>query len=58
MGRLVNTRTGQLAGPLVVEAKGQTQPVTERGAARLDEQIGRTLISLYVDTAIPLPTER
>lgn len=58
MGRLVDTRTGQLAATLVVEAKGQTQPVTERGAARLAEQIGRTLISVCGDLRIPIPTDR
>ncbi len=58
MGRLVDTRTGHLAATLVVEAKGQTQPVTERGAARLAEQIGRTLISLYGDVPIPVPTDQ
>jgi hypothetical protein len=43
MGRLVGAHTGRVAANLVVEAKGQTQPVTERGAARLADQIGRTL---------------
>ena len=43
MGRLVDTHTGHVAANLVVEAKGQTGPATERGAARLAEQIGRTL---------------
>jgi hypothetical protein len=43
MGRLVDTRTGLVAANLVVEAKGQTGPVTERGAVRLAEQIQRAL---------------
>ncbi|HYN78441.1 MAG TPA: DUF2380 domain-containing protein [Lamprocystis sp. (in: g-proteobacteria)] len=50
LGRLVNTATGQVAANLVVEAKGPTEQVTRRAAARLAEQIHRTLGG---QTAVP-----
>lgn len=53
MGRLVETRTGQVVADLVVEAKGHTGLATERGAARLAEQIDRTVGAHR--TAAPTP---
>jgi len=38
LGRLVNTGTGQVAANLVVEAKGPSEQVTRRAAARLAQQ--------------------
>lgn len=43
MGRLVETRSGDVIADLVVEAKGQTEPVTRRGAIRLAKQIDARL---------------
>jgi hypothetical protein len=43
VGRLVETRSGQVVADLVVEAKGQTGLATERGAARLAEQTDRAI---------------
>jgi hypothetical protein len=61
MGRLVDTHTGRVTANLVVEAKGQTRPVTERGAARLAEQIGQSLTGQpntnhKSDTETPTPS--
>lgn len=39
MGRLVRTSAGEVAVDLVVGAKGQTQPATERGAIRIARRI-------------------
>ena len=38
LGRVVNTGTGQVTANLVVEAKGPSEQVTRRAAARLAEQ--------------------
>lgn len=41
IARPVDTRTGRALPDLIVEAKGQTQLVTQRGAERLAAQIGQ-----------------
>jgi hypothetical protein len=41
--RLVNVKTGGLAGDFVVEVKGYLKKLTERGVVRLAEQIVRTI---------------
>lgn len=43
---LVNVKTKRLAGDYVVEVKGYLKTLTQRGTARLAEQIGQTIGSL------------
>ncbi|NEV63967.1 DUF2380 domain-containing protein [Thiorhodococcus minor] len=54
MGRLVETRSGDVIADLVVEAKGQTEPVTRRGAIRLAKQVDTALdLELGLEPAPP-----
>ena len=55
LGRLVNTDTGQVAANLVVEAKGPSEQVTRRAAARLAQQTNDALSGRPVPGG-PVPT--
>lgn len=55
MGRLVNTRTGEIAADLVVEAKGQPRPTTERAAVQLAKRID-TVLGRAQQTESPVPS--